>query len=55
MLLVSKGMDTASIGQGSPEDQNFAMYNVLFFAQISEGKIRVYIRHRYNDYMSWVQ
>ena len=32
----------------------FAVYDVPFFAQISEGKIRVHIIHGCYDYMPWV-
>ena len=36
------------------ELQHFAMYNVDFFAQSFEGKIRMHIICGYNDYTPWV-
>ena len=38
----------------SPEDMPyFAVYTAHFFAQISEGKIRIRITHGHNDYTPW--
>lgn len=47
--------DTSFKKTGHVSYPYFAMYNVHFFVQIFEGKIRVHIVHGYNDYIPWVQ
>ena len=51
----NQGIKTPLYGAGIRQTLLYiAMHDVHFFAQISEGKIRMRIIHGYNDYIPWV-